>query len=159
MKRLSYNLKRLLFQILAALCTNPFIQNLDRISLLYTAQDKYEAVRNLTTEQKDLFHLFNVEQDDFEHLSRDFNKRNNTASKNPHRRLPNKDKPVIVGNTHKRGRRSKNQSINNNVVEDTPQPELALPKSKGGRPKGKKDSKPRKPRSDKGRKRGPRSKN
>ena len=139
--------------------TNPFIQNLDRISLLYTAQDKYEAVRNLTTEQKDLFHLFNVEQDDFEHLSRDFNKRNNTASKNPHRRLPNKDKPVIVGNTHKRGRRSKNQSINNNVVEDTPQPELALPKSKGGRPKGKKDSKPRKPRSDKGRKRGPRSKN
>lgn len=137
--------------------TNPVIQDLDRIALLYTAEDKYEAVRNLTAEQKALFKLYNVEQDEFEHMSRDFNARNNAASKNPERRLPDRKAPLIITNSHKKGRPPKTQQGNNDTVSDGanhPEPEI---KSKGGRPKGKKDSKPRKPRSDKGRKRGPRS--
>ena len=137
--------------------TNPFIQSLDQIALLYTAEDRYEAVRNLTTDQKALFHLYHVDQDDFEHLSRDFNVRNNTASKNPERVLPDRKKPLIVTNSHKRGRRPKTQQ-DNESSDDTKQLEPAV-KSKGGRPKGKKDSKPRKPRSDKGKKRGPRNAN
>ena len=92
--------------------TNPFIQNLDQIALLYTAEDKYEAVRNLTMDQKALFQLYGVEQDDFEHLSRDFNARNKTASKNPERTLPDKKTPLIVTNSHKRGRRPKAQQEN-----------------------------------------------
>ena len=137
--------------------TNPVIQELDRIALLYTAEDKYEAVRNLTTEQKALFQLYNVEQDDFEHLSRDFNARNNTASKNPERSLPDRKTPLIITNSHKKGRQPKSQqSINDTASNSAAQQNLGI-KSKGGRPKGKKDSKPRKPRSDKGKKRGPRS--
>ena len=130
--------------------TNPFIQELDQIALLYTADDKYEAVRNLTTDQKAVFMLYDIEQDDFEHYARDFNTRNNTASHNPERKLPDKDAPLIVSNSHKRGRPAKIES-ENNQYED---PKV---KSKGGRPKGKKDSIPRKPRSDKGKKRGSRT--
>lgn len=134
--------------------TNPFIQSLDRIALLYTAKDKYEAVRNLTTEQKDLFKLFNMEQDDFEYLSRDFNSRNNTASQNPERKLPDKETPLIVSNSHKKGRHPKKQLDTGADIEI--EKGSSVLKSKGGRPKGKKDSKPRKSRSDKGKKRGPR---
>ena len=137
--------------------TNPFIQNLDRIALLYTAEDKYEAVRNLTSEQKGLFKLFGIEQDDFERLSRDFNNRNNTLTKNPERRLPDKGTPLIIANSHKKGRRPKTApEENEKPIENTAS---NVNKSKGGRPKGKKDSKPRKPRSDKGKKRGPRTHN
>ncbi len=138
--------------------TNPFIQSLDQIALLYTAEDKYEAVRNLTTDQKALFQLYNVGQDDFERLSRDYNARNNTASKNPERTLPDNSAPVIVTNSHKKGRRPKTQQDNKESGDVVNHLEPAV-KSKGGRPKGKKDSKPRKPRSDKGRKRGPRNTN
>lgn len=137
--------------------TNPFIQSLDRIALLYTAADKYEAVRNLTTEQKELFKLFNVEQDDFEYFSRDFNSRNNTLTKNPERKLPDKKLPLIIINSHKKGRQPKEQLTNEHKVNCTTA--ASGTKSKGGRPKGKKDSKPRKPRSDKGKIRGPRSHN
>ena len=136
--------------------TNPFICDLDLIALIYTAEDKYEAVRNLTADQKALFKLFDLEQEDFEHLARSFNARNNTASKDPQRKLPDKDSPLIISNSHKRGRRPKTtlgSVISTNVI----QFESDQAKSKGGRPKGKKDSKPRKPRSDKGKKRGPRS--
>ena len=109
-----------------------------------------EAVRNLTTDQKAVFMLYNVEQDDFEYYARDFNARNNTASQNPERTLPDKDTPLIISNSHKRGRLAKSESESNQYEE----PSI---KSKGGRPKGKKDSVPRKPRSDKGKKRGPRT--
>jgi hypothetical protein len=137
--------------------TNPFIQGLDRIALLYTSADKYEAVRNLTTEQKELFKLFGVEQDDFERLSRDFNNRNNTLTKNPERKLPDKETPLIVRNSHKKGRPPKEQSTRNEKPNSTFASNVI--KSKGGRPKGRKDSKPRKPRSDKGKIRGPRTRN
>ena len=138
--------------------TNPTIQDLKRISLLYTAEDKYEAVRNLTLDQKRLFGLYNVDQDDFEKLARDFNRRNKTASKNPERKLPDKNSPTIIVNSHKRGRKKKDGMEKTGTDTGTMEPGEKI-KSKGGRPKGKKDSKPRKPRSDKGEKRGPRKHN
>ena len=135
--------------------TNPFIQELDQIALLYTADDKYNAVRNLTTDQKAIFHLYDVDQNDFEYYARDFNKRNNTSSHDPERKLPDREKPVIVYNSHKKGRRPKSETIVNTTEEI--EKEEQQTKSKGGRPKGKRDSAPRKTRSDKGKKRGPRT--
>ena len=135
--------------------TNPFIQELDQIALLYTADDKYNAVRNLTTDQKALFEIYDVDQDDFEYYARDFNKRNNTSSHNPERKLPDKEMPVIVYNSHKKGRRSISETVADVSADDEKKEQPT--KSKGGRPKGKKDSVPRKPRSDKGKKRGPRT--
>ena len=136
--------------------TNPTIKELDTIVLLYTAKDEYESVRNLTTEQKNLFSLYGLKQDDFERIARDFNKRNKTASKNPERKLSQHETPIIIENSHKKGRR---KTIVESAEENIEQQQSDIPKSKGGRPKGSRDLKPRKPRSDKGKKRGPRKSN
>lgn len=136
--------------------TNPTIKELDTIVLLYKANDEYEAVRNLTTEQKNLFSLYGVDQDDFERIARDFNQRNKTASKNPVRKLCQQEAPSVIENSHKKGRR---KTIVESATENIEQQQKNTLKSKGGRPKGSKDSKPRKSRSDKGKKRGPRNSN
>ena len=91
-----------------------------------------------------LFGEFSVDQDDLERIAREYNSRSNTDAKSPDRRLPDDRKPVIQSNTHKRGRPRK---ITPAIAESEDGDRV---KSKGGRPKGKKDSKPRKPRSDKG---------
>lgn len=124
--------------------TNVMIQNLEHVTLIYTAENKYEAVRNLSTDLKKLFKVFDLEEDDLEKLARSFNDRNRTDSKNPYRVLPNKDQPIIRKNSHKKGKPIVNTStdITDNSLENN--------KSKGGRPKGKKDSAPRQSRSDKG---------
>ena len=146
---------------LNSLDTNPMIQGLESVSLLYSAREKYEAVRNLTTEQKTLFGAFDIEQDDLEILAREFNNRSNTDSKNPDRRFAKNTTSLVHANTHKRGKA--NVKLEAKETDDTQSTsDLSVPvrsKSKGGRPKGKKDSKPRKPRSDKGIKRGKRSNN
>ena len=138
--------------------TNEVIQGLDRIALLYTAEDKYESIKNLTSDQQKLFACFNMYQDDFDYLARDFNKRNKTATKNPERKLPDKTEPLIIKNSHKKGRKKQLDIDTNNVIASPNDRNQSSEKSKGGRPYGKKDTKPRKPRSDKGHKRGPRNK-
>lgn len=138
--------------------TNPTIQDLNQIALLYTAEGKYEAVRNLNMGQKGLFAIYGIGQDDFEHFSRDFNKRNNTAAKNPVRGLPDRENPIIIRNSHRRGKKRKSEEMPEESASKS-QETATAGKSKGGRPKGKKDTKPRKPRSDKGKKRGPRKPN
>ena len=138
--------------------TNETICNLDRIVLLYTAHDRYESVRNLTISQQKLFALFEMDQDHFEYLARDFNNRNKTATKNPERSLPDKTEPLIVKNSHKRGRARQpenSKTVADSTSDGSSESEV---KSKGGRPLGAKDTKPRKPRSDKGHIRGPRRK-
>ena len=130
--------------------TNPTIQGLRQVALLYSANETYEAVRNLSTDQKALFDVFGVEQDDMERFAREYNKRDSSI-KNPDRRLPDKKLPLIQPNTRKRGRHPMKEKAS--VMFDSAQSEfndVSPAKSKGGRPKGSKDSKPRKPRSDKG---------
>jgi hypothetical protein len=137
--------------------TNPTIQGLRQVALLYSANEKYEAVRNLSTDQKALFGMFGIDQDDIERLAREYNKRDSSI-KNPDRRLPDQKGPLLQSNTHKRGRpslKNKEKEVPDNVQEEL-QGE-APARSKGGRPKGSKDSKPRKPRSDKGKARGKRT--
>ena len=140
--------------------TNPTIQGLEHVSLLYTAEGKYEAVRNLTTEQKELYKFYGLGHDNLERMAQDFNKRNRNDSKNPVRKLPESDVPIAKQNTHKRGRPSLKNSNDTIVIEKGDNQDdignNSSVKSKGGRPKGRKDSQPRKPRSDKGKKRGKR---
>ena len=134
--------------------TNEMIQWLDRIVLLYTAQGKYEAVRNISTDLESLLGHFGVYEDDVVRLGKEFNNRNKTDSKNPVRVI-SRDVPVILRNTRKVGRPPVHQDSKETPPVSTATPEIT--KSKGGRPKGRKDSQPRKPRSDKGKKRGPRT--
>ena len=139
-----------------ALDTNPVIQGLEQISLLYSAEGKYEAVRNLSGDMKNLFAMYDTEQDDLERISREFNSRSNTAFRNPDRRLPAKKTPILQSNSHKRGKRG----VKTEISQDSAEVMVSISvNSKGGRPKGKKDSKPRKPRSDKGKIRGKRINN
>jgi hypothetical protein len=124
------------------------------VALLYSAEEKYEAVRNLSMEQKTLFGTFGIDQDDMERLAREYNKRGGNI-KNPDRRLSDKKAPLLQPNTHKRGRHPSKEEAP--ALPDDGKSALndAVPtKSKGGRPKGSKDSKPRKTRSDKGKARG-----
>ena len=131
--------------------TNPTIQGLDQIILLYTAENTYDAVRNLTTQQKALFAELDMNQDDFEHLARVYNQRKTQSAKNPVRKLPDKTVQLIKKNSGKPGRHSK--SDEKSEMTTSPSTDLKV-KSKGGRPKGSVDKIPRKPRSDKGKKRG-----
>lgn len=137
--------------------TNPTIQSLDRIVLLYTDGNQYEAVRNLTVDHKKVLGKYGIEQDEFHAFAVDFNKRSSSDARNPERRLPNSKTAEIVKNTHRVGRPSatKDKDCENigtdgntaaNKTDDKPI-------RRAGRPKGSKDKKPRKPRSDKGTKR------
>ena len=132
--------------------TNPMIQSMEQVILLHTNEDRYEAVRNLNSDVKALFSQFGIAQDDLERLSAEFNRRNRTDSKNPVRSIPGRDSEVLQTNTHKRGRKPKAEESPKGVSSTST--DHPGEKSKGGRPKGKKDSAPRKPRSDKGKPRG-----
>ena len=137
--------------------TNPTIQSLDRIVLLYTAENQYEAVRNLTTDHKSVLGKYGIEQDDFYAYAIDFNKRSGSDARNPERRLPDSKAAGIVKNTHKVGRPSiNNEKENEGIMTDgnaVANKTDDKPAKRAGRPKGSKDKKPRKPRSDKGTKR------
>ena len=124
--------------------TNQIIQSLRQVALLYSAEEQYESVRNIPADLKKLFREFSIDQDDIERIAQEYNSRNNTDARNPDRRLPYDRKPVIKTNSHKRGRPRKQRPESDGTASEQ------IVKSKGGRPKGKKDSKPRKPRSDKG---------
>lgn len=130
--------------------TNPMIQSMEHVCLLYTPEEKYEAVRNLSTEVRALLSEFGLDQDDIERMARAYNDRQRTDCKKPVREFPNKNDLVIQQNSHKRGRPSKNTEQSESNSQTTAHGSATVEKSKGGRPKGKKDSKPRKPRSDKG---------
>lgn len=142
--------------------TNPTIQSLKQITLLRTAENKYEAVRNLSTDIKKIFSYYSIDQDDIERLARDFNERNRTDQKNPVRKLPTDKTPIMKINSHKTGRHN-SESLQTTRISEAENfsdhsTEIKT-KNLGGRPIGKKDSKPRKPRSDKGKLRGKRTHN
>ena len=132
--------------------TAPMIQGLERIVLLHTADEKYMQVRNLSQDQRRLMGVFHMDQDYIGRLARDYNYRNRRDAKNPVRTLPDESTPLLKENSHRKGRKPSEDK------ESTAVSVTSAEKSKGGRPKGKKDSKPRKPRSDKGKKRGPHAK-
>ena len=137
--------------------TNPMILKMNSVIIMNTSNDKYEAIRNLTNETKLLLSEFDIDFNSLELLTNSFNDRKRTDCKNPIRNLPSDEISIVHSNSHKRGKNSitkiENNSSSNNVNINVTE------KSKGGRPKGKKDQKPRKQRSDKGKLRGSYGKN
>ena len=132
--------------------TNPMIQSMEQVVLLYTSDSKYEAVRNLSSDVKSLFYQFGIRQDDLERVAAEFNNRNRTDSKNPVRTIPGREHQILQSNSHKCGKKTKVEQKTENL--QTENNGSLKEKNKGGRPKGKKDSVPRKSRSDKGKARG-----
>ena len=139
--------------------TNSMIQSLKHITLVYTAEGKYQVVRRMDNDQKSLFGAFGIDYDRLEQVAIEFNKRNRTDSRNPERRLPPVKAPLTRINSRKVGRHAKIHAEQEDVLGDIQVDEnpsdRGPEKSKGGRPKGRRDTKPRKPRADKGNKRGP----
>lgn len=138
------------------------IQSMEQVILSYTAEDKYEAAGTLTSEAKALLGEFGIAEDTLERLAAQFNDRSRTDSRNPVRSVPAGDFPVMRRNSHQVGKHATPAvKTASDIPDDGRSGDESLPKekSKGGRPKGKKDSKPRKGRSDKGKIRGSYGKN
>ncbi len=128
---------------------NPTIMKLDRIVLISMSDGSYSFVKNLTMPQKELFAKFEISNADMEFFAKDFNYRNTHAVKSQVHAMPEHGKPVI----RKKKAGSGRPKFDTSIDESSQLKNKEKPKSKGGRPKGVKDSKPRKTRSDKGKKR------
>ena len=124
--------------------TNPEILKLDRIALLYMPNGSYSAVKNMTIVQKALFAQFNILPEDLDYFAQTYNHRKTHAVHSQIHTLPDRTSQVPPTGRRKRGRPRKI------VPEESINPDQPKEKSKGGRPKGSKDKKPRKTRSDKG---------
>ena len=133
--------------------TNPMIQGMEQVVLLFTSENSYEAVWNLSSDAKALLGRFGIVQDDLERIAAECNGRNKTDSKNPVRSIPGRENDVLRTNTHKRGRKAKPQT----KATEEAKGDIDHPKEKSnvGRPKGKKHTVPRKTRSEKGKVRVP----
>lgn len=134
--------------------TNLFIQHLDRVGLLLMPDGSYSAVKNLDGAQKELFQKYGLSQADFVYFAQETNHRLNRAVNSPVHLMPPKDHIPETSNSHKRGRKPKNNLSQQEAMPITGE---NAEKNKGGRPKGSKDTKPRKQRSDKGKPRGKRA--
>lgn len=138
--------------------TNVMIRKVDRIRLLRSAAGIYTPVRKYTGDQAGLLSALGVETEDFVGIAQDFNQRLLNPIHSQKHRLPER-KPA-----HRKGRGRQKGSKNRKTIER--EREIERQKAAGtyvepvkrgpGRPRGSKDTKPRKRRSDAGVKRGPR---
>ena len=131
--------------------TNVMLKKLDRIKLLLMGNGTYNFVKNLTRQQTDLFEAYGINNDSFYEYARQVNKR---LEKKGYKgmvthKVATKATASSIKNSHVRGGNRRQSTV---VVKE--HVEVSAPKNKGGRPKGSKDTKPRKGRSDKGLKRG-----
>ena len=126
------------------------LRSLSEVRLLSSADDQYEAVRGIPDDALRLLGKFSIDVDSLERIAAEYSSRSRADARNPDRRLPDDGRPLTRSNSHRRGRPPKAapEKSENGGVSGGDAPETV--KSKGGRPKGKKDSKPRKPRSDRG---------
>ena len=135
------------------------LRSLSEVRQLSSGNDQYEAVRGVPDDALRLLGEFSIDADSLERIAAEYSSRSRADERNPDRRLPDDGRPLTRSNSHRRGRPPKAapEKSENGGVSGGDAPETV--KSKGGRPKGKKDSKPRKPRSDRGVPRGKRSGN
>ena len=126
------------------------LRSLSEVRLLSSGNDQYEAVRGVPDDALRLLGEFSIDADSLERIAAEYSSRSRADERNPDRRLPDDGRPLTRSNSHRRGRPPKAapEKSENGGVSGGDAPETV--KSKGGRPKGKKDSKPRKPRSDRG---------
>ena len=126
------------------------LRSLSEVRLLSSGNDQYEAVRGVPDDALRLLGEFSIDADSLERIAAEYSSRSRADERNPDRRLPDDGRPLTRSNSHRRGRPPKAapEKSENGGVSGGDATEAV--KSKGGRPKGKKDSKPRKPRSDRG---------
>ena len=126
------------------------LRSLSEVRLLSSGNDQYEAVRGVPDDALRLLGEFSIDADSLERIAAEYSSRSRADERNPDRRLPDDGRPLTRSNSHRRGRPRKAapEKSENGRVSGGDATEAVKPK--GGRPKGKKDSKPRKPRSDRG---------
>lgn len=140
--------------------TNQMLGKVGRIHLLRSGTGVYTPVRDYTNDELALLSALGVEGEDFVGIACDFNQRILNPIHSQKHRLPEKTPPHRQGRGRVKG--SKNRKTLEREAEEERQRALGTyvepVKRKPGRPKGSKDTKPRKRRSDAGVKRGPRKK-
>ena len=126
------------------------LRSLSEVRLLSSGNDQYEAVRGVPDDALRLLGEFSIDVDSLERIAAEYSSRSRADARDPDRRIPDDGNTLTRANSHRRGRPPKAapEKSENGGVSGGDAPETV--KSKGGRPKGKKDSKPRKPRSDRG---------
>ena len=132
--------------------TNVMIQRLDRIYLRRGIADSYYDVHMMSQDYKDLYAAVGIKPEHFECFAEAENKRRNTAISNNVHSIPIVSKPVTMSGPRKRGRPkgSKNKKTLEKeaaieaMVLSGIDPSSIIPKKSVGRPKGKKDTIPRK---------------
>ena len=126
------------------------LRSLSEVRLLSSGNDQYEAVRGVPDDALRLLGEFSIDADSLERIAAEYSSRSRADERTPDRRLPDDGRPLTRSNSHRRGRPRKAapEKSENGRVSGGDATEAVKPK--GGRPKGKKDSKPRKPRSDRG---------
>ena len=133
---------------------------MDNIWLLRTATGIYTPAQSYTQDQLALLKEFGIDETGIALIARDYSQRLLNPNPNHRHKLPERA-PM-----HRRGRGRVRGSKNKRTIEREAEIERAKAegtyveptKRKPGRPKGSKDTKPRKTRSDLGIKRGPRDK-
>ena len=125
------------------------LRSLGEVVFLCTGRNRYEAVRSIPADVRALFGWFGIAEDELEWLAVEYSRRSRTDARDPVRSLPGGGRDILQINTHRKPGAGK-------MAEESPDETPGEPavKSKGGRPKGRKDAAPRKPRSDKGKPRG-----
>ena len=132
--------------------TNVMIQHLDRIYLRRGTANSYYAVHMLSQNYKDLYEAVGIKPEHFERFAVAVNKRRNTAISNNVHVIPEIPKPVTIVKPRKRGRPvgSKNKKTLEKeaaieaMILSGIDPSQINPKKPNGRPKGSKDTVPRK---------------
>ncbi len=132
--------------------TDTAIQALDKIGMVRLDDEDYADLKTMAENQKQLFLKFSLSPEEVRQISADVGRRLKPGDWSQVRGLP-ENTEVIIRNSRIRGRRK-----SSTPDFSAPASETDKPRNKGGRPKGLKDSKPRKPRSDKGKPRGKRKK-
>ncbi|MBQ8160735.1 MAG: hypothetical protein IJ083_08270 [Clostridia bacterium] len=122
---------------------------LDEIGLLYLLSRRYRYISSMTEAQKHLLKAFGLTEGDMASFAQDYNARMFGAKTDQERTLKEHPEPA----QQVRPRRGRPPKPKKTITETEDAP---APKAKVGRPKGRKDTTPRKPRSDKGKPRGKR---
>ena len=132
--------------------TNVMIQRLDGIYLRRGIADSYHNVHMLPQDFKALYEAVGIKPEHFDSFAETVNKRRNTAASNNVHTIPNAAKPVTTAKPGRRGRPA--GSKNKKTLEKEAAIEAMIlsgidplqinPRNPAGRPKGRKDTVPRK---------------
>ena len=121
--------------------TNVMLKKLGRVKLLLMGDGTYNFVKNLTQQQEELFGAYDINNDCFYEYAKNVNRRleKKGYKGNISHKVAEKNGTATMKNSHARGgnRKAAAEHLKDSIGEEKV-------KNKGGRPKGSKDTKPRK---------------